>query len=253
MELTAKGRHLPFMTIAARLQDRFNISYGVDDFVEKAYYIWRSIGNIATETKVAAVFVSEDLVVTLPQDCEFVRSLTTTDFEDSINFGGSFGDYSFSPKGRAPEVKPDPNVTSIESNVRASISTVAGERLSYETYPGYLKLASPMMAGKSAQLVYSSMTTDTDGLPLLNDLEVEAIVVTLALRESELSLFRAGAGFNAKTGAVAPLVTYLKTESDRLLCAAKSDEKISDDGLDQLLDIKTSWDRKVFHSRFNMY
>lgn len=253
MELTAKGRHLPFMTVAARLKDRFEISMGADDFVERAYYIWRSIGNIATEVKVAAVFVSSDLIVTLPQDCEFVRSLTTTEFQDDRNFDGSYGDYSFSPKGRSPEVKPDPVTVSIEANVRASISTVAGERVSYETYDGYLKVASPMLAGKSVALVYTSMVKGEDGLPLLNDLEVEAIVVTLALKEAEKELFRSGAGFHPRTGTVAPLVTYLKSESDRLLCAAKSDEKISDDGLDQLLDIKTSWGRKVFNSRFNFY
>jgi hypothetical protein len=244
MELQAKARHLPFMTASARLYDRFHISMDDDTFIERAYWIWRSIGNIALELKSVAITVSSDLVVTLPQDCEFVRSLTTTDFADDRNFGGSFGDYSFSPKGRAPEVKPDPTTVSIEANIRSSQATTAGERVSYKTYPGYLKVESPMMATKSVWLVYSSIVTDTDGLPLLNDPEVEAIVYTMALREAESALFRKEVGADK-------LVTYLSPLSERALCDAKAPEKISDDALDALLDIKTSWGRKIHNSKFN--
>jgi hypothetical protein len=245
MELTAKGRHLPFFTANARLADRFHVVLGDDTFIERAYWIWRQIGNIATEPKVASVQVSTDLIVTLPQDCEFVDSLSTTDFQDELHYGGSFGDYSFNPKGRQPEVKPDPAMTSVEANVRSSLSVQPGERISYTTYDGYLKIASPLMAGRSAVLVYKSIVTGPDGLPLLNDVEAEAIAVTLALREGEMALFRREPGADV-------LVKYLSAESARLLTDAKSDEKISDDGLDAILDAKTSWGRKVYGSRINL-
>jgi hypothetical protein len=253
MELQAKARHLPFMTASTRLNDRFGISYDDDTFIERAYFIWREIGNIAVDLKVANITIGMDLIVTLPQDCEFVRSLTTTDFKDDRSGGGSFGDYKYTPKGRMPGVKPDPATTSVEANVRASDSMVAGESISYKTYDGYLKLESPVMAGRYAALVYNSIVTGEDGLPLLNDIEVEAIAVTLALREAEKELFRSGAGFNTRTGQAAPLVTYLKAESDRLMVAAKAPEKLSDDGLDKMLDVQTSFGRKVFGKRFNFY
>jgi hypothetical protein len=246
MELAAKGRHLPFMTANVRLNDRFHVVLGDDSFIERAYWIWRQIGNIATEIKQAQVKVSTDLIVTLPQDCEFVKSLTTTDFEDALHYGGSFGDYYFNPKGRNPEVKPDPATTSVEANVRTSLTTVPGERVDYQTYDGYLKITSPMMAGRSALLVYSSIVKGEDGLPLLNDIEAEAIAVTLALREAEMSLFRKEVGADV-------LVKYLSAESARLMTEAKLDEKISDDGFDAILDAKTSWGRKVFGSRINLH
>lgn len=252
MELQAKSRHLPFMTASTRLNDRFGISYDDDTYIERAYWVWRDIGNIAVELKTALLTIGMDLVVTLPQDCEFVRSLTTTDFQDDLHGGGSFGDYKYTPKGRGPAVKPDPTTTSVEANVKASDAMVSGEAISYKTYDGYLKLESPIMAGRHARLVYNAITTGEDGLPLLNDIEVEAIVVTLALREAEKDLFRDG-GFNARSGQAAPKVTYLKAESDRLMAAAKAPEKISDDALDKLLDVKTSFGRKVFGKRFNFY
>ena len=253
MELEAKARHLPFMTGSTLLNDRFGVSWDDDTYIERAYYVWRSIGNIAVDLKVSNVMISTDLIVTLPEDCEFVRSLTTTDFQDDRNGGGSFGDYKYTPKGRQPGVKPDPSTTSVAANVRMSDATVNGEGISYKTYDGYLKVESPLMAGRNASLIYNSILTGEDGLPLLNDLEVEAIAVTLALREAEKELFRSGATFNARTGQAAPLVTYLKTESDRLLAAAKAPEKISDDALDKLLDVTTSFGRKVFGKRFNFY
>jgi hypothetical protein len=246
MELQAKARHLPFMTASTRLYDKFHISLNDDTFIERAYYIWRSIGNIATELKVAKVNVSTDLVVTLPQDCEFVRSLSTMDFQDNKNFDGSYGDYSYSPKGRSPEVRPDASMTSIEANVRASISSTPGERISYKTYPGYLKIESLFMAGQQAELVYNSIVTGEDGLPLLNDLEIDAIVYMLALGEAEMGLFRKDPGSDK-------ILAYLTPLAERAMCAAKSDEKISDDALDQLLDIKTSWGRKVHNSKMNLY
>lgn len=251
MELNAKARHLSFMTASTRLNDRFGLSFDDDTYIERAYHVWREIGNIATELKVARVTIQSDLVVTLPQDCEFIKSLTTQDFQDERNFGGSFGDYSYSPKGRGPEVKPDPAMTSAEANVRASIAVVSGERVDFKTYPGYLKVTSLLMAGKTASLVYNAINVGEDGLPLLNDLEVEAIAITLAWHEAEKELFRSGAGFNQRTGQAAPLVTYLKAASDIAMCAAKADEKISDDALDAMLDVKTSWGRKVHNSRFN--
>jgi len=215
-----------------------------DDFIEPAYYIWRSIGNIATELKTVVVTVGDDLVVTLPQDCEFVRVLASTEFQDTRNYNGSFGDYSYSPKGRSPEVRPDPATTSVEANVKSPLASIPGERVSYKTYQGYLKVASPLMAGKTATLVYNSILKGDDGLPLLNDLEVEAIAITMALRKAEEGLWRKEPGSDK-------LVQYLAPMSEKALCAAKSDEKISDDGLDALLDQKTSWGRKVFNNRFN--
>jgi hypothetical protein len=245
MGLTAKGRHLSFFTANARLADRFHVVLGDDTFIERAYWIWRQIGNIATESKVASVQVSSDLIITLPQDCEFVKSVSTTDFQDNFHNRGSFGDYSFNSKGRSPEVRPDPAMTSVEANVRSPLTVQPGERVDYTTYDGYLKVTSPLMAGRSAMLVYSSILVGTDGLPLLNDIEAEAIAVTLALREAEMGLFRKEPGANI-------LVQYLSAESAKLMTSAKNDEIISDDGLDQLLDVKTSWGRKVFNSRFNM-
>ena len=62
MELQAKARHLPFMTGSTLLNDRFKISWDDDTYIERAYYIWRSIGNIAVELKVANVMVGMDLI-----------------------------------------------------------------------------------------------------------------------------------------------------------------------------------------------
>lgn len=244
MEHGSKARTLPFMTASTRLNDRFNISYDDDTFIERAYWVWRQIGNIATEIKEAVVNIGADLIVTLPQDCEFVKGLVSEDFQDARNFDGSYGDYQTTPKGKMPEVRPDPSTVSMESNVRSTTSVVPGESVAYKIYPGYLKVVSPMMAGQTASLLYYCIEKDPDGLPYLNDVEADTISIVLAKQELERR------AFSGDMSAV-NMLKWVSSQADIAMAAAKiSDEKISDDDLDRLLDIKTSFDRKVHSSRF---
>ena len=244
MEHGSKARSLPFMTASTRLNDLYDISYDDDTFIERAYWVWRQIGNIATEVKVAHVNIGADLTITLPQDCEFIKGLVSTDFQNSRNFDGSFGDYQTTPKGKMPEVRPDPSTVSMESNVRSSTSVVPGESVAYKVFPGYLKVVSAMMAGQTADLLYYCIEKDPDGLPYVNDLEAEAIAIWLAKQELERRAFR------GDKGAIEMLV-YIGPRAEIAMAAAKSsDEKISDDDLDRLLDIKTSFGRKTHSSRF---
>jgi len=48
------------------------------------------------------------------------------------------------------------------------------------------------------------------------------------------------------------MLQYISLEASRLMTAAKIDERINDDGLDKLLNIKSSWDRKVYGRRINL-
>lgn len=243
MDHGAKARSLPFMTASIRLNDLVDISWDDDTFIERAYHVWREIGNIATEVKMANVNVGADLTITLPQDCEFIKGLVSTDFQNSRNFDGSFGDYQTTPKGKMPEVRPDESTVSMESNVRSTTSTVPGESVAYKVYPGYLKVVSPMMAGQSAVLLYSCIEKDPDGLPYLNDPEVEAIALTLAKQELERRVFRG-------EQAALPALQIFGPKADIAMANAKSPEKLNDDDLDRLLDIKTSWGRKTHSSRY---
>ena len=244
-ELEPKSNKLPFQTARARLSSRYQISLETDDFIERGYYIWRDIGNIAIEEEKFTIQVPADGVVELPSNCEFVESVTSHEevFPDNLH-NTTRSKYSMDSAGYRHDVRPNKATTSIEDAVRASEKYSYGTSVNYTTRDRNLVVSSPAMFNRLVTVRYSAIAMDEEGLPLLNEKEVHAIAANLALQEAEKKLFAGMRG--------APdLVGYLKTEADRLLQAAKTPERISDDELDKVLDIKTSWDRKVYGRRFS--
>lgn len=238
--MEAKRRHLPFLTARARLKDRYGIGMDEDTFIEKAYYIWRKIGNIATQTARVTVKVPSDLIIELPAGVEFISSVTTTshlDYRTSLtNTSG----------GTQEESSPDISLLSEESAAKASPFYANGDIVNYElgVNNSCIKILASSMVNKNILVIYTIIDSDKDGLPLLNDKEVEALSANLALQEAEKDLFMNKKGADVKLSYIAPI-------AEKLLLSARITEKISDNELDKLLDIKTSWDRKSFGNKFN--
>lgn len=245
-ELEPKSNRLPFQTARARLSSRYQISLETDDFIERGYYVWRDIGNIATETDSFTVQVPVNGVVELPSNCEFVEAVTShEDVTPDTLINTTRSKYQTNSGGYKQDSRPDKSATSIEDNVRASKSYQYGTSVNYTTGDGHIVISSPAMYNRLVTVRFSAIAKDDEGLPLLNEKEVHAIAANLALQEGEKKLFQGMKGADV-------LVQYLKLESDRLLQAAKTPERITDDELDKALDIKTSWDRKVYGKRFNL-
>jgi hypothetical protein len=244
MEQNSKARTLPFLTALARINNRYDIVIEKDDFIERAYYIWREIGNIATDEHYFEAIVDDDGIVDLPTDCEFVRSVVTTETLPNRLNNPLYGNYYYDSEGRNREVRPDAKTLSAESSVRISDAYQHGTTVAYETGDGFIKVKSPTLHNRKVIVRYGAVNKDSDGLPLLNDKEVEAIATMMALQEAERMLFMGKKGSDV-------LVQYLTPKAERAMAAAKSDEKINDDAMDKILDVKTSWDRKVYGRRFN--
>lgn len=245
MEFEANARTSPFLQARARLKNRYNLTMDTDDFIEKAYYIWRDIGNIATQNHEYTIQVPSDGVVELPHDCEFVKSVVSEEVLPNTVRNTSWGNKTFDSAGPTAEVTPYEPGLSADASARKTGSYQFGANVAYTTGAGFIKINSPAVYNRMVTVFYSSIDKDEDGLPLLNDKEVDAIAANLALQIAEIQLFQGKKGADV-------LVTYMKTESDRLFQAAKIPEKFSDSGLDKVMDIKVSWNRKVYGSKFNL-
>lgn len=220
MEKQTKKRHLPFLSAKITASKLYALDMKEDDFIEMAYEVWRDIGNIATSIHRFFIKVPDDLVVELPMQAEFIDSVTIAlHSKDNVNLNQS-------------------PVTSL------------GKSIDYTTLNNNsLRLTSPEAQGMSIMIVYRAIDTDTDGLPMLNDKEVAAIAAEVTKRETIRKGFL-GVGFKDKISST--MLQYIIAESTRLMTAAKINENISNDDIDKMLDIKTSWDRKVYGSRFNV-
>ncbi len=242
--MEAKAKTLPFLTSRARVVSRYGINIDKDDFIERAYYIWRDLGGVATVNKRFTIATPADRVVELPSDCEYIRAVTTDEVMPNTIENTSKGSYRYDSSGVRREVSPDIANLSSKSSVGTSKNYQWGATVDYTIGDGFIELTSATMINRPVTIQYQAIATDADELPLLNDKEVNAIAANMALQEGEKSLFQGKKGSDV-------LVQYLKMEADRLFQAAKIPEKLTDDGLDKVLDAKTSWNRKVYGHRFN--
>jgi len=93
-------------------------------------------------------------------------------------------------------------------------------------------------------LLYKGIHMDEDGLPLLNDKEVFAIATYCAYAH----FFKKG--LMTKDQATVQLAQILKKEWMRACDQARISEHISQNQMNDILDVMTSWDRKVYNMSY---
>lgn len=241
MERQAKKRHLPFLTAKVKAQQRYALDMNQDDFIEMAYDIWRELGNIATLVDRYYAKVPEDFVIELPMQAEFVESVTIINEQNVINSFDSSGIkdnnvFSYQERSNLPELN-------------QSITNSPGKSINYITMGNNsIKITSPYAISRDIMIVYRTIDLDVDGLPLLNDKEVDAIAAEVAKRDM---VRRGFLGIGLKNKVDQTMLQYIIAEANRLIPAAKISENITDDDIDKMLDIQTSWDRKHYGRRFN--
>lgn len=237
MSLDAKANNMSFLSAYARMKSRYNLYMDEDDFIEKAFYIWREIGDIASQEETFHVVLDDDRVISLPQTCERVVSVKVA-YGDGKGYKTSSGKYDSA--GRTLSYIPDKGAISMSSAARAEDSYVSGEVVDYSISGKSVVISSPAFVGRTIYITFKSVAVDDDGLPMINEKVATAIAATVALQIAEQNAFS-----NPKDGM--QLVQYLKMESDRLMQAAAIPEKMSNNALDKLLNEKVTWNRKVFN------
>jgi len=243
MEKRSKKRSLPFLTAFAKSKQLYALDMNTDDFIEMAYDVWRTIGNIAPEIHRFFTKVPDDFVIEIPKNCEFIQSVTSVDRQSIVT--------TFDSGGKKDRHVPAHQVASNLPGKDDSIQASPGSSVNYVLLDSdSIKITSAELLNADIMIVYKSILSDEDGLPLLNDKEVAGIAAEVAKRD----LIRKGfQGVGAANKMQSTMLQFIIGEADRLLAAAKIDEIINDDAIDRLLDISTSWDRKVYGRRFKHY
>jgi len=243
MERNAKKRHLPFLTSYAKAKQRYGLEMNKDEFIELAYDVWRSIGNTAVITHRFFTKVPDDLIIELPVNIEFIESVTSVDQQAVVT--------TFDSGGEKERHVPAMAVRSNIPDKNQSETTSPGSTINYTLVSdNAIRITSPDMLNTDIMVVYRTIDTDEDGLPILNDKEVSAIAAETARRDLVRRVMQ-GQAANANN-AIVTMLQMMTSEADRLMAAAKIDESITDDALDKLLDIKFSWDKKQYGRRFSL-
>lgn len=241
MEREAKKRNLSFLSAKYRAHNLYGIDMTEDDFIEMAYPVWRDIGNISTKQYRYYVQLADDYIVQLPTYTESVDSVTLVDQPEYRDTYDSSGPRRTNQAATL--------TTSNFTTLNQSITQSPGRTVNYILRDSNsIQITSPDIVSKNLMIVYSAIDQDDDGLPLLNDKEVAAVAAETARRYITRKAFQL---VGMKDKSTPTLLQIIIPEAERLMAAAKIDEKLNDDAIDKMLDIKTSWDRKVYGSRFS--
>lgn len=184
--------------------------------------------------------VPDDFIIELPKNAEFIDSVTSVGQKAVVT--------TFDSGGQKDRHVPAATVKSNIPDKNQSIQTSPGSSINYTLLDNNsIQITSADLLNEDIMIVYRSVLLDKEGLPMLNDKEVEAIAAEVARKYLTRKIFQ-GTGPTANNATVT-MLQLITSEATRLMAAAKIDENITKDGLDKMLDVKTSWDRKVYNRR----
>ena len=244
-EQSTKGFY-DFMYGKYLLKDYFDITLHEDDYVERAYGIFRDIGNIATSIHSFEFTVDSDLTVDLPCNVEFIDSVSHYTEGCAENTILWHADDTVNPNSFLPDVVLNPNASRIDMDDQDSHLHPKGEFMPYELggrVGCYSLKFDESKAGLRGICIYRGICVDPDGNPLLTRKEAEAIAYKMAFIDTQKKAFMGDpAALNR--------IEYIKLESGRKMTAAKIPEYVSQNGWNRMLSAMTRHDRKVFWSSY---
>jgi len=219
-----------FRTVYAQANLLYGIDISPEEFEEIGLIAWAKIGN--KQVKLYRYHINIDgttLTVTLPCNCDELVSVTYS-FEDwryttmdSVN-----GDYKsqFTEnyiEGR--KLYKDPHY-------------ISGKLAKYERVNDTLYFDKDY--GK-VNILYKGIVLDDSGLPYINEKEKDAISCYIAYTK------RFKEGWQMHSQGMLQEAQLLEQRWYKLCDAARVPESFTQNELNEILDVKTSWDRKVYN------
>lgn len=215
-----------------------NLLYGVelnfDDFAEVGLNAWNFIGNKQTRLyRYRAKIDPTDLSINLPCNADIIEAVTLDeeDWNYSTNID-SFGDInSFNIESDIEQYKYNTNI--LYQNGRFVNYEKAGNTLYFDRNYG------------TVNILYRGIMLDEDGLPELSDKEVIAIATYVAYVQK----FKQGLITN--NVAITNMANLLKADWLKYCDAARVPTHISQNDMNEILEAKASWDRKMYNKSYH--
>lgn len=210
-----------------------NQLYGMDpvpeDFEEVGLIAFNSIGNKRTRIYKCALEVNSERQVELPSNCSKILAITYN-FEDWNHVSNKYPEGDFFSQF----------VESYIEGRKAFTSPyyIPGKFVKYEQVGNTLYLDQEY--GGLIYIIYKGQILDDNGLPELTEKEAKAIATFYAYSEKYKE------GLRTNNPNIIKLAGDLEDKWNRYCDAARVPESVSDNELDQILDAKTSWNRKIY-------
>lgn len=218
-------------------QSLYGIDITEDLFEEIGLVAWNLIGNKHTRTYRYSVCMNacNDNSIELPCNCDILEAVTTSweDFKNVSNVNSGIDDYSA--------------VTEQYIEYRKTFHDPlyqSGKFIKYERVGDTLYLDRTY---NQVNILYRGIILDEEGLPELTDKEALAIATYCAY----ISKYKEGLSTN--NGNIIQTANTLKQQWYIQCDQARTDQYLSQNEWDQILEAKTNWNRKVHSKSFKMY
>lgn len=211
----------------------YGINMSEDLFEEIGLIAWNQIGNKRCKLyKYTACLDGCQKSLELPCNCDILEAVTT-DFED-FQHVSNLHDRSL-PGSFATE-------TYIESTKSfKSPYYISGKFIPYERVGNTLYFTQPY---NKVNILYKGVVLDENGLPEITDKEAQAIALYCAY----IQKFKEGLASN--NGNLINISDKLKQEWLKACDRARVPEDISQNEMDEILDAKNNWNRKIFRKSY---
>lgn len=219
-----------FKSIYIQAKLLYEVDMTQEEFEEIGLIAWNKIGNRQTKLyRYRCDIDCETLTVELPCNCDEIEAVTY-DFEDwkYVTNDTVNGDYQSQfienyIEGRKLYMNP---------------FYISGKFAKYERVNDTLYFDKDY---GSVNILYKGIIVDDDGLPYINEKEKDAIACYLAYTKK----FKEG--LKTHNQLILQESQLLEQRWYKLCDAARVPQRINQNEMNEILDVKTSWNRKIFN------
>ena len=224
----------------------YNMSMNEEDFIEEAYIAFKEINSIPVEYfyTVQKPNNEEEMLIEVPCNMYRVVSVTSDithadDFQDIKPYKVKAYNYRDGGEEYLNNLYGGSDLKTYHFNSAPNTGIGTYVHYSFES-ESKIKLADKRLVDKQIHLVYEGIRTDDDGLPMITRKHAKAIAAKVALINATRKMF-------SGDPTMANVLPFLQGEVGRLVQAAAIPEHLTDNQLDKMLDVKTSFDRKGYN------
>lgn len=226
----------PFYTAYSHMETFYGITLPPDDFETMGLSAWDKVGNKRTRWyKYTAVPEKDSLgqwYIDLPCNCDIIEAVTA-----------GYEDYQKTSSTHMPgELQNGWGEDYIEGRkFHSGFGYIPGKYIKYSRENNRLLLADEF---QKVNVLYKGVLTDEEGLPSLNEKEIEAIASYCAFVDTRKK------ALVTRDGGLMQLAGVLELEWKKLCTQARIPDRFSQNEMDEILNVSTSWDRKRFGKSF---
>lgn len=221
------------MNVAYAMLGTLGIKMTYDDFLDLSYFGLNTVRPHCYTTKIPCI-VAENGTCDLLVDMKYIKAVSTMEntfeqwrTEQTLGFDNGIA------------------VTDIFEGIKSDYSNpedrVYGEYLDFEVLDKSTVQVTPGLFGAQVYIVGLAPLLDADNLPLLTKKQVEALTYQVAVLVAQKQMI---------LGCLTLDLNYLTKMASKKVAQSRVPDFVSDNEWDEVLNIRSSFDRKVFNKDF---